>query len=133
MIEVNYITVLISAVAAMVIGSVWYGPLFGKKWMGLIGISKSDVKKEDMPKMYGVMFIGVLIEAYVLSNFIQSGGATNIIDGAKVGAWAWLGFVGTVMLGNYMFSKKPINLYLIDAGYALVNLLVMGAIIGVMG
>ncbi len=132
MIQVNYVAVVISAVAAMVVGSIWYGPLFGKAWMKLVGITKADVKKEEMPKMYGAMFAGALIEAYVLSIFIHYAGAYTLVNGIKTGVWAWLGFVATVMLGNYMFSKKPMNLYFIDAGYALVNLMVMGAIIASM-
>jgi len=132
LIQVNYVAVVISAVAAMVVGSIWYGPLFGKAWMKLVGITKADVKKEEMPKMYGAMFAGALIEAYVLSIFIHYAGAYTLVNGIKTGVWAWLGFVATVMLGNYMFSKKPMNLYFIDAGYALVNLMVMGAIIASM-
>ena len=129
LIQVNYVAVVLSAVAAMIVGSIWYGPLFGKAWMKLVGISKDDVKKSEMPKLYGIMFVGALVEAYVLSHFIHYAGAYTLVLGAKTGLWAWLGFVATVMIGNYMFSKKPIKLFYIDAGYALVNLMVMGAII----
>ncbi len=129
MIAVNYVAVAAAGVSAMVVGSVWYGPLFGKDWMQLVGIRKEDVKKEEMPKLYGIMFVGALLEAYILSIFIHYAGATSLIDGIKTGFWAWLGFIGPVTLGNYMFAKKPLKLYFIDAVYALVNLLVMGAII----
>lgn len=132
MIQVNYIAVVIAAVAAMVVGSLWYGPLFGKAWMKLVGISKDDVNKKEMPKLYGIMFLGALIEAYVLSHFIHYAGAVGLVLGAKTGLWAWLGFVATTMVGNYMFAKRPMKLYYIDAGYALINLLAMGAIIASM-
>ncbi len=129
MIQVNYVAVAAAGVSAMVTGGIWYGPLFGKLWMKLVGVSKNDVKKSEMPKLYGIMFVGAIIEAYVLSMFIHYAGAVGLFNGAKTGFWAWLGFVGPVMLGNYLFSKKPLTLFKIDAGYALVNLLVMGAII----
>ena len=132
MIQVNYIAVLLAGISAMVVGSVWYGPLFGKTWMKLVGINKEDVKKSEMPKLYGIMFIGALVESYILSIFIHYAGATTLILGAKTGLWAGLGFVATTMLGNYMFAKRPMKLYYIDAGYALVNLVVMGAIIASM-
>lgn len=132
LIQVNLVAVAAAGVAAMVVGSVWYGPLFGKEWMKLAGAKKEDVKKSEMPKLYGIMFIGTLFEAYILSMFIHYAGAYTLFDGAKTGSWAWLGFVGPVMLGNYMFAKKPLKLFGIDAGYALVNLLVMGAIIASM-
>ena len=130
MIQVNLVPVAIAGVSAMVTGSLWYGPLFGNSWMKIVGIKKEDVNKKEMPKLYGIMFLGALIEAYILSIFIHYAGAYSLINGVKTGVWAWLGFVATVMIGNYMFSKKPFKLYLIDAGYALVNLAVMGAILG---
>ena len=129
LIQVNYVAVAVAGLSAMIVGSVWYGPLFGKAWMKLVGISKTDVKKEEMPILYGVMFVGALVEGYILSLFIHYAGAYTLLNGAKTGLWAWLGFVAPVMLGNYMFAKRPLKLFQIDAGYALVNLLVMGAII----
>lgn len=132
LIQVNLLAVLIAAMAAMGIGSIWYGPLFGKTWMKLIGISKDDVNKKEMPKLYGIMFLASLVEAYVLSHFIHYAGAVGLVLGAKTGLWAGLGFVATTMIGNYMFAKRPMKLYYIDAGYALVNLVIMGAIIASM-
>lgn len=132
MIQVNYVAVVLSAIFAMVVGYIWYGPLFGQTWMKLVGISKESLKKKKMLTPYGVMFAGALVEAYILSIFIHYSGAYTIINGAKTGLWAWLGFVAPVMLGNYMFSKKPLKLFKIDAGYGLVSLLLMGATIAVM-
>lgn len=129
MIQVNLVAVVLSAVAAMVIGSLWYSKmLFGKQWMKLTGITVEG-KPDKMGLMYGAMFVGALVEAYILSLFIHYAGAHTAFLGAKTGLWAAAGFVVPVMLGNYMFSKKPMKLLYIDAGYALVNLVVMGAII----
>ncbi len=130
MIQVNLVAVVIAAVAAMIIGFVWYGKtLFGKTWMKLTGVTEADAKSGNMAMLYGSMFIGALVEAYVLSHFIHYAGAYSLVNGIKTGLWAWLGFVAPVMMGSYMFSKKPMKLFYIDGGYALVNLMVMGAIL----
>jgi len=130
LIQVNYVAVLICAIAAMVTGFLWYGKmLFGKSWMKLTGVTDVDAKSGNMPLLYGSMFIGALVEAYVLSHFIHYAGAFTLVNGIKTGVWAWLGFVGPVMMGSYMFSKRPMKLFYIDTGYALVNLMVMGAIL----
>ncbi len=130
MIAVNYVAVVIAAVAAMILGFVWYGKmLFGKSWMKLTGMAEADAKRGNMTALYGSMFVGALVEAYVLSHFIHYAGAYTLVNGVKTGIWAWLGFVGPVMMGNYMFSKRPMKLFYIDGGYALVNLMVMGAIL----
>lgn len=132
---INYIAILISAVLAMVIGSLWYSrSLFGKEWIKLAGLSEADThgssnKKGNMPILYGSMFVGAIVEAYVLSYFMQYAGAYGLINGIKVGIWAWLGFVAATSLGNTMFEQRPIKLWYINAGYALVNLIVMGATI----
>lgn len=127
---INYIAVLTSAVLAMIIGSLWYSKsLFGKEWMKLAGLSENDTKKGNMPVLYGTMFAGAIIESYVLAYFIQYAGAYGLINGIKVGIWTWLGFVATTSLGNSMFEQKPIKLWYINAGYALVNLIVMGVTI----
>jgi len=37
MIEVNYLAVFIATIASFVFGWLWYGPLFGKAWMRMMG------------------------------------------------------------------------------------------------
>ena len=34
MLEVNYLAVLIAGIVPMIVGAIWYGPLFGKRWLG---------------------------------------------------------------------------------------------------
>lgn len=129
LIQVNLVAVVLSAVAAMVTGSIWYSKMaFGTSWMKLAGVSMNG-DKSKMPLLYGSMFVGALLEAYMLSIFIHYAGAFTLINGLKTGLWVWLGFVGPVMLGNYTFGQRPMKLFYIDGGYALVNLLVMGAIL----
>ena len=131
MVPVNYVAVVIGAILAMVVGSVWYSKaLFGKEWMKLVGKSESDINKGNMPLLYGTMFVGALVEAYVLAHFIHYAGAYSLINGIKTGIWAWLGFVAVTSLANSMFEGRPMKLFYINAGYALVNLMIMGAVIG---
>ena len=133
--EVNYLAVLAAGIASMIIGYVWYGPLFGKQWMKASGVSAADVEagKKDMPKTYGLMYISSVVMAYVLSVFIYYAGVTSMIEGAMIGFWAWLGFVATVMLGGVLFERRPVNLFYLNAGYNLVTLVVMGAVLVMMG
>ncbi len=116
----------------MVIGFLWYSKmLFGNTWMKLSGISEAQIKKanSNMPMLYGTMFIASLVMAYVLAHFANYAGALTLMDGATAGFWAWLGFVATTMLTTVLYDGKPIKLYLINSGYQLVTLLVMGMIL----
>ncbi len=57
MVHVNYLAVLISAVASMIIGSIWYGPLFGKMYMQIMGMDKlSPEEQTAMKKSMGVSY-----------------------------------------------------------------------------
>ncbi len=134
-VQINYLAVLAAAVASMVIGFLWYGPLFGKPWMALMGWSEKDMEKKrkdpSMGKTYAVSFLGAIVMAYVLSHFANYAGAASILGGAQLGFWLWLGFVGPVQLTDVLFGGKNIKLFLLNTGYQLVSLIVMGALVAV--
>ncbi len=130
----NYAAIVVCGVVYMVIGMVWYGPLFNKTWAKMNGFDLSDKKKmKEMQKKAGpsyvVSFIGSLVMAYVLSMFLDLSMAKTAMDGVITGFWAWLGFVAPTSLCIYMFTQKPVKLWMIDSGYALVSLLAFGAIL----
>lgn len=131
--QVNLVAVLISGVAMMVLGFLWYGPLFGKIWMKAMGYTEKDaekMKKEGgMGKIYGVALISAFVMAYVLAVFIGLLGANTAAAGAQVGFWAWLGFIATKSLTDVLFEGKNWTAYYLSIGYQLVSLLVMGAIL----
>lgn len=131
-IQVNYVAILVCAVASMVVGYFWYSKmLFGKQWMRLSGITEADINKgkDKMPVTYGTMFVASLVMAYVLAHFISFANAVTITDGIMTAFWAWLGFVATTFLSGSLFEGKPIKLYYIQAGHYLVSMAVMGAIL----
>lgn len=130
--NISYLGILISAVVSMIIGALWYGPLFGKPWMKMMGLTKKDMekaKKKGMWKLYLANFIAVFVMAFVLMHIIIHVGAVTIWEGVQTGFWVWLGFIATVMLGTVIWEGKPLKLYLLNVGYYLISLLVMGAIL----
>lgn len=122
-IVVNYWAVLAAALANVVIGFVWYGPLFGKKWMELTGMKPSDADKKAMPKKMLVMAIASFVMAYVLVHFTQP--AESLSMALEWATWLWLGFIATVTLGGVLWKKEPHALWVLDNGYRLVSILVM--------
>lgn len=134
MISVNYLAVIVAAAVNMVLGFLWYGPLFGKAWTKMMGFTKEDMekaKKEGMTKSYAIAIVGALVMAYVFAHFISVGAAMTITSGATIGFWLWLGFIATTTLSGMLWGKKPFNLYLLENGYYLVLLLINGAILAV--
>jgi hypothetical protein len=128
-VTLNYLAIFIAGLIPMITGFLWYGPLFGKQWMKEVGLKKESMKQPN-PVIYLIMFVGALIQSYVLAHFISFANATTTVEGMATGAWAALGFVATTQLANFLFSGKSKQLYFIDIGYHLLNLLLMGAVLG---
>ncbi len=137
-VEVNFVTVLLAAVAAMVVGFVWYSPmLFAKQWVKLTGKNMTPENNTEMAKTYGLTFLTALVTAYVLyhitalsMNFFHYSSFTSGLSSAF---WVWIGFVATTQFSEMLFGKINWQLLGINAGYRLVSLLAMGAVIGYLG
>ena len=131
-ISISWLGVLIAAVAKFLIGFAWYSPiLFVKPWLELTGLTNEKVQAGLMRALIAES-VGNLIMAYVLARFIAHYGSNDLIGGAFIGFMAWLGFVATVMANQIFYEQKPQQLIFINAGYMLVSLIVMGAIIGIL-
>ncbi len=130
---VNYLAVLVAAAVQVVLGFLWYGPVFGKMWMGLMGMSPEKMNeakaKGGMGKNYALMTLSTLVMAYVLAHFVFYTGATMFFNGIQTGFWIWLGFLATTMLGSVLWEGKSWKLYALNVSYYLVGLCLMGGIL----
>lgn len=125
----NWFGIILAAVAQMVVGFIWYGPLFGKTWMSMMGINTQSMGREGMGKTYAIQAVGSLVTAYVLATLVGMMGAKTLAAGVQAGFWVWLGFVATVTLGSVLYERRSWNLYVLNNGYQLVSLAIMGAIV----
>ena len=132
MMGVNLLAVIVCAVLSMVIGSLWYGPLFGKKWMKLLSYTKEEIEKgkKEMPKTYGMMFVGSIVTSFVLAVVISMAPEPSVMTGITGAFWLWLGFIVAPKLSEVLFEKKAWELFYIECGYYLVFLVVAGGILG---
>lgn len=134
--DVNYLMVFIAAVVAMALGAFWYSKSgFGKSWMKEIGMTESKMKdmQKSAGKSYALGFIAALVTAYVLAHVVRLADATTIAEGAIVGFWVWLGFFLTLDIGLVLWEGRSNKLTQINAGYQLVQLIVMAAILAAWG
>ncbi len=127
--SINYLSVIVAALSSFVVGMLWYGPvLFGKAWMAENGFSDEDVQGGNMLRTYGTAFVLGLIIAFNLDMFL--GADATFTWGLTAGALAGIGWVGASIGTMYLFEKKSLKLFLINAGYHAVNFTVMGGILG---
>jgi len=120
--------VVASGFAAVLIGMIWYHPkVFGGVWMRLSGITPEmqERGKRRMPLMGFFGFLAAMLVAYVMSYISAAWGFYNWVGAVQLGIWLWLGFVAPILLGQVLWEQKPFRVYLINALYWLVTLLVM--------
>lgn len=128
--EVNWLAVVVGGIIPMVTGFVWYGPLFGKTWMRLSGISQEQV---DAGPGLGYLwsFIAALVSATVLSLLIISMGSTSLAEGVMAGVLVAVGFVATSSLANNVFEGKHIGVWALFAAYQIITLAIVGGVLAV--
>lgn len=128
--DVNWAAVAGAAVAKFAIGAVWYSPpAFGPRWGALVGVMPDAFKARMATAMVTDLAASVVV-AWVLANVLKFTGAAGLIPGARVSFFLWLGFVAAPLLSTTAYEGRPIALFAINAGYWLVAMLVMGALIG---
>lgn len=131
--NVNIVAVLVAALLTFVLGAFWYSPLlFARQWMQAQGYTPDKVeemRKRGMTRAYAVSVLCYLVMAYVVALLASYTNATTLAQGLWLGFLAWLGFAATIGLTANMFSEKPIAAWVIDAGYQLAYLVLMGAIL----
>ena len=132
--HINILAVIVAAIVTFVIGALWYSPaLFGKQWIAAHGYTpeKMEAMRKGASKAYGLSFLCYLVMAAAMAVLLRMTHIESVIGGAKLGFLCWVGFVANVGFTSQLFSDKHIKTYLLDAGYQLVYLVVMGLILSV--
>ncbi len=134
--EINYFAVLLCGFLAMVFGSIWYGPLFGKKWMKITRATPKDLEeRKKMQKaaapLYAIQFVLVLFQAWVLAYYIAG---WKDASGIENSLWIWAAFVMPTIAGTSMWTNDSRAVmrarFLIQSGYQLVLFFLFGLILG---
>jgi hypothetical protein len=133
---INWLAVLVAGISAFAIGGVWYSPgLFGNVWMKDNHLSESEIKSSNKGKIFGFTLIFSLLMAVNLAMFLQDpktpdcGPKVTITWGMTAGFLAGIWTFCAVAIHS-LFELKSWRLILINGGYTIVALVLMGAIIG---
>ena len=127
--DVNWLAVVVAALIPMVVGSLWYGPLFGKKWLSLVEMTEEDIKKDfNAGKSYGGSTVMAFLMAFVLANVIKLGDP-SAASGLLWGALLWVGIVVPYGFQYVAWENRKTGLFALSIAYNLVVLLIMGLIL----
>lgn len=127
--DINWLGLLLGAVAGFALGALWYGPIFGKAWMKALGITRDDAKDVNMGVLMGGSGVTYIVLGVVIALIYNMTAASCWQDGATIGALVGMASTTTVF-NNALYEMKPLKLMLINGVYALLNGAIIGAIIG---
>lgn len=127
-----WLHIAVAGIAYFILGAIWHTPaLFGKYWAEKHSIQMNEEPKKKMPRMIGA-FLFSIVMAFgmgLVLHLMQSPG--TCMNGIKAGLFFGAVFAAAPIAINYLYTSKPIKLWLIDAGYHVVGITLMGIILSV--
>lgn len=131
--NLNYIAVAIAAITSYVLGFVWYHwAVFGEAWANALGLTKEEADKtEGLGGAFAISLVSGLTKTIFIALLISVTNISGILNGVFFGAAIAVVFTVT-SLGYYNgFARTTSKLTLINSAHSVVELALIGAIIGV--
>lgn len=137
--EINWLALVVAALAPLAIGSIYYGPLFGKAWQKEVGMTDDELKAGNYAKIFGLSLVFAFFIAMTLWMQVMMGGAPGeehganpyltfkhgALHGSMLGILLILPIIGTIAL----YERKSLKYVLLTVGYWTISMAVMGGII----
>lgn len=130
-VSMNYLAILVAAVAYMALGALWFSPvLFGKAWLKGTGKTKEQVMADHSPMNYLIGIVTAFISSYGIARIMYWTNMSEIVDGVKVGLFVGVCFALMAILVNDAFEARPKFLSFINGLYHICGMIIAGVIIG---
>jgi len=138
--NVNWIALVVAALSTLVVGFLWYGPLFGKAWMKETGMTEEKARKGSMPLRLGLSVILAFIAVFfIYANSVLTGGEPGDLHGQEKFLTFGHGVVHGIsvalfismptLVTNALYEQKSVKYMLINVGYWIVSFAIMGGIV----
>ena len=134
--HINFAAVVVAAIAAIAIGSIWFGPrTFFPVWWAAMG-RPADEKPggQNMAVVFGATFLGQFVQALAVSVVVamqadRGHGQLGAFDGLFIGLLVGVGFAAAASLSHRLFAGQSFKVWAIEVGSDVVSLTVMSIII----
>ena len=124
----NWLAIGVGTAAFFVVGAVWYTALFGRAWQREVGLSDEQLKAgANMPLIFGLCFLLEFLVVMTLGHLFA-----RLDPNPRATMMIATGFGLTIMspaIGiTYLYMRKPLRLFLIDAGHFVVGMAAVGLV-----
>lgn len=125
--EIDLLSVFVAAIAAFIVGAVWYSPmLFLTRWSTEAGVNP-DEEVSNPVKVYGLTFIYTLFASFSMAFILAPN--TDIVRALLTALIVGVGIVATSLGINYQFALNSTEHWLIDSGFHIVRLMVIALVL----
>ena len=131
--NINYIAAAVATITSYVLGFAWYHwAVFGEAWANALGLAKEEADNtEGLGGAFIMSLISGLSKAVCVALLMSAASISGVFSGALFGVIVAAVFIFT-SLGYYNgFSRTPSKLTLINSAHSIVELTLIGAIIGI--
>ena len=124
----NWLAIGVGTAAFFVVGAVWYTALFGRAWQWEVGLSDAELKSGlPLPLIFGLCLLLELLVVMTLGHLFA-----RLDPNPRATMMIATGFGLAIMspaIGiTYLYMRKPLRLFLIDAGHFVVGMAAVGLV-----
>ena len=127
----NPFAIAVAALVYFMLGGVWF-TVFRSAW--LVGINRTMEELQAIGTspliLYASAIVTTIILAVFLSWLIQATGPQTLVRGITIAIATWFGVVFTTWSTEYAFEGRTFFSLVLNNGYCLVGMILMGAILG---
>jgi len=128
--NINWLHVLVAAVAYFALGAIWYSFLFRNKWIAYQNIKMDETSSQKgVGRIMFAPFILMLIATIGLAIIVSRLQLDHFASGVKWGLLTGVCFSATAISITYLYIKKPAGLHLIDGLYHIVGQIIAAVIL----
>lgn len=140
--EYNFLAIAVAALVPMILGALYYGPIFGNAWAASQGKTMKELEPNNMALTYGLALLVAFILAFYLKTNIELthkdindagelyfGSFHSFKHGALHGAMSGLLGVIPVVVSLSLFHKMSGKNILLNVVFWLLAMAIMGGIV----
>lgn len=129
----NWLAVVLATVAFFAVGAIWYTALFGKIWQREVGLSDEQLAGgRNMMLVMGTCFVLEFIVCLTVGHmfdFLEPSDRSKMMIAVGLA----LGVMAPAIGITYLYMRKSLKLFLVDAGHFVVGMAAVGAVFVALG
>lgn len=129
---INWLAVVVAFLANFIAGAIWFGPktFFPVWWKAMGKKPEEQPGTSNMAVVFGSTAVAAFVATVVMSLLVHATGAHSAGSGALLGLAAGVGLAAAPSLSHRLFGGHGFKVWFIEVGSDILNLVIVGAILG---